>query len=267
MVALIFVLLTFSALLTSGHSQCPCHCACNCYCTQPQTYCGNVASSTCQNDYIGKPRDCQDIFQMGFSKTGGYIIYPEGHPNGIYVRCDMDTVGGGWTVIQRRVNGDVDFFREWIDYKKGFGDPNGNLWLGNNYIHDLTSHSDYQLHINLAVSETNISFAVYDTFSVGDESSGYILIVKGYSGTAGDSFTPHSGTKFTTKDRDNDIAGHTNCASDYKGGWWYTSCHLSHLNGIYGSTKHGEGINWHAYAGHYTSLIYADMKIRRQISH
>ncbi|KAL3885208.1 hypothetical protein ACJMK2_025296 [Sinanodonta woodiana] len=126
---------------------------------------------------------------MGFTKTGGYIIYPKGNPNGIYVRCDMDTVGGGWTVIQRRVSGDLDFFREWIDYKKGFGYPNGNLWTGNDYIHDLTSHSVYQLHINLAVSETNISFAVYDTFSVGDESIGYILIVKSYSGTAGDSFT------------------------------------------------------------------------------
>ncbi|KAL3885210.1 hypothetical protein ACJMK2_025298 [Sinanodonta woodiana] len=266
MVAFIFVLLTLSEFLTSTQSECPCHCACNCYCTPPQTYCGNVASSTCQNDYMVRPRDCQDIYQMGFTKTGGYIIYPKGHYNGIYVRCDMDTAGGGWTVIQRRVSGDVDFFREWIDYKKGFGDPNGNLWLGNDYIHDLTSLSDYQLHINLAVSETNISVAVYDTFSVGDEGTGYILIVKGYSGTAGDSFTPHSGMKFTTKDKDNDQYS-LNCASSYKGGWWYTSCHSSNLNGIYGSAKYGEGINWYTYAGHHTSMTYADMKIRRKISH
>ncbi|KAL3885212.1 hypothetical protein ACJMK2_025300 [Sinanodonta woodiana] len=265
MVTLIIALLTFSDFFTSGHSEYPCNCACNCYCTSPQTNCGNGASSTCPNDYLGKPRDCQDIYQLGFTKTGGYIIYPKGHPTGIYVRCDMDTVGGGWTVIQRRVNGDLDFFREWIDYKKGFGDPNGNLWLGNDYIHDLTSHSEYQLHINLAVSETNISFAVYDTFSVGDESSGYFLIVKGYSGTAGDSFTKHSGIKFTTKDKDNDQYSQ-NCAIQYKGGWWYKECHSSNLNGIYGSTKFGEGINWYAYAGHHTSMIYADMKIRRKIS-
>ncbi|KAL3885207.1 hypothetical protein ACJMK2_025295 [Sinanodonta woodiana] len=263
-IAIILVLLIFSEFLTSGHSECPCHCACNCYCTPHQTY--NVASSTCQNDYIGKPRDCQDIYQMGFTKTGGYIIYPKRHPKGIYVRCDMDTAGGGWTVIQRRVNGNVDFYREWFDYKKGFGDPNGNLWLGNDYIHDLTSDSDYQLRINLAVSETNISFAVYDTFSVGNESSGYILIVKGYSGTAGDSFTYHSNKKFSTIDKDNDNNS-ANCVSYCKGGWWYDSCHHSNLNGIYGSTKDSEGICWNTYTGHHISMTYADMKIRRKISH
>ncbi|KAL3885211.1 hypothetical protein ACJMK2_025299 [Sinanodonta woodiana] len=265
-IAIILVLLIFSEFLTSGHSECPCHCACNCYCSQHQTYCGNVASFTYQNDYVGRPRDCQDIYQMGFTKTGGYIIYPKRHPKGIYVRCDMDTAGGGWTVIQRRVNGKVDFYREWFDYKKGFGDPNGNLWLGNDYIHDLTSDSDYQLRINFAVSETNISFAMYDTFSVGNESSGYTLIVDGYSGTAGDSFTYHSGMKFTTKDKDNDLNS-LNCANEFKGGWWYNACHYSNLNGIYGSTKNGEGINWYAYADHFTSMIYADMKIRRKISH
>ncbi|KAL3885213.1 hypothetical protein ACJMK2_025301 [Sinanodonta woodiana] len=262
MTALIFALLVFSELLTRGHSQCPCHCACNCYCTPPQTYCGNPASPTYQNDYFGKPRDCQDIYQMGFTKTGGYIIYPKGHPHGIYVRCDMDTAGGGWTVIQRRVSVDVDFFREWIDYKKGFGDPNGNLWLGNDYIHELTAHYDYQLHINLAVSETNITFAVYDTFSIGDESNGYILDVKSYSGTAGDSFTQLSTLKFSTKDKGQ---YGLNFARECKGAWWYYTCHYSNLNGIYGSTKDGEGINWFSYAGYNTSKIYADMKLRRKI--
>ncbi|KAH8391331.1 hypothetical protein KR215_012286 [Drosophila sulfurigaster] len=31
--------------------------------------------------------------------------------------------------------------------------------------------------------------------------------------------------KFTTIDRDNDIAGNNNCAVDYKSGWWYTDCY------------------------------------------
>ena len=37
----------------------------------------------------------------------------------IEVFCDMDTDGGGWTTIQRRVNGSVDFNRPWVDYKNG----------------------------------------------------------------------------------------------------------------------------------------------------
>ena len=32
------------------------------------------------------------------------------------VFCDMDTNGGGWTLIQRRENGSVNFQRKWKDY-------------------------------------------------------------------------------------------------------------------------------------------------------
>lgn len=31
--------------------------------------------------------------------------------------CDMKTRGGGWTVLQHRRNGSVDFHRSWNDYK------------------------------------------------------------------------------------------------------------------------------------------------------
>ncbi|KAK3577305.1 hypothetical protein CHS0354_008398 [Potamilus streckersoni] len=243
-----------------------CHCTCSCN-SQPTwgDRLGPVCPSyypNCRGSLSEKPRDCQELYQKGYARNGVYIIYPDGLPRGIYVRCDMDTDGGGWTVIQRRVNGDVDFYREWSDYKQGFGDLNGNFWVGNDNIHALTVQGNYQLRMDLSVSDTNKTYATYSSFKVGDENSGYFLTAGGYSGTAGDSFANQSGVKFTTKDRDNDIY-EKNCAQEFKGGWWYKACHLSNLNGIYGSIVFGQGINWFTFSGYYTSMVYSDMKVRK----
>ena len=35
-----------------------------------------------------------------------------------------------YQVIQRRIDGSVDFDRDWSDYLEGFGDKNGEYWLG-----------------------------------------------------------------------------------------------------------------------------------------
>jgi hypothetical protein len=42
--------------------------------------------------------------------------------------CDMDH--GGWTVIQYRFDGSVDFNRSYAEYQDGFGDVYGEHWLG-----------------------------------------------------------------------------------------------------------------------------------------
>ena len=59
--------------------------------------------------------------------------------NTVQVRCDMEKDGGGWIVFQRRIDASVDFYRGWNDYKTGFGDPNGNFWLGLERLHRLAS--------------------------------------------------------------------------------------------------------------------------------
>ena len=84
-----------------------------------------------------------------------------------------------------------------------------------------------------------------------------------YSGTAGDSLAYHRGMAFTTKDRDNDKYGPKNCATEWKGGWWYNACHNSNLNGLY---LHGgndaRGTAWLKWKNAHYSVKKTDMKIR-----
>ena len=92
--------------------------------------------------------DCMARKKSGFSSSGIYSIDPDG--NGpMNVSCDMVTDGGGWTVIQRRVDGSTDFYLDWADYKRGFGSLTGNFWLGNDKIHRLTTSGNTVLRVDL----------------------------------------------------------------------------------------------------------------------
>ena len=103
------------------------------------------------------------------------------------VLCDMTTNGGGWTVFQRRLNGSVDFYRDWSSYKNGFGDLHGEFWLGNDNLHRLTAAGSVSLRVDLEDFEGNIRYAEYATFKVADQADKYRIVISGYSGTAGDS--------------------------------------------------------------------------------
>ena len=184
----------------------------------------------------------------------------------------MDTDGGRWTVFQRRKDGSVDFYRNWIDYEEGFGDLDGEFWLGLSKIHRLvTGRGYYSLRVDLEDFDNNRRYAKYSSFSVGDCATDYPITLGGYSGDAGDSMTPDSdygnvdGVKFSTKDRDNDFHS-SQCTVSYKGAWWYRACHRSNLNAQYLGGSHSslaDGINWDSWKGYYYSLKFTEMKSRK----
>ncbi|KAL3847230.1 hypothetical protein ACJMK2_018152 [Sinanodonta woodiana] len=149
----------------------------------------------------------------------------------------MDTDGGGWTIFQRRVDGSIDFYRKWDDYKSGFGNTNTEYWLGLDNIHKLTAQGNKTLRVDIISPgpPQRSAYASYSSVTVGDENSKYILRVAGYSGDAGDSISEHNNMFFSTQDKDNDIRN-ISCAATYFGAWWYNACHASNLNGLYGST-------------------------------
>ena len=67
----------------------------------------------------------------------------------LFAHCDMETDGGKWLVIQRRINGSVNFYHNWTDYVSGFGDLEGEFWYGLEKIHCLTTREDVELRIEL----------------------------------------------------------------------------------------------------------------------
>eukprot|EP00058_Branchiostoma_floridae_P016453 XP_002601941.1 hypothetical protein BRAFLDRAFT_86425 [Branchiostoma floridae] len=222
---------------------------------------------------LGHPgeSDCAGHLAAGRTESGVYVVGPASSRVEAY--CDMDTAGGGWTVIQRREDGSVLFDRTWEEYKRGFGNKSWEHWLGNENIHRLTNQKTYRLRIDMEDWEQNRRFVEYNTFRVSDEASGYRLHISGYTGNVRDSLTYHNGQQFSTRDQDNDGLSGLHCAQRYgQGGWWYLACLRSGLNGQYlgncddswRSCPNSQGVVWYDWRGRWYSLKAVSMKIKPQ---
>ena len=219
-----------------------------------------------------KPRSCKTLLAANVAASGIYTIYPDDHSDeGMRVYCDMDTDGGGWIVFQRRQDGSVDFYRNWTEYQSGFGDLDGEFWLGNEQLARLTSSEDqglvpWQLRVDLGDWQGQAAWARFDDFKIYGEL--YTMTFSSYdqNSTAGDSLTYHKGQAFTTKDNNNDRDGN-NCAILRNGAWWFKKCDRSHLNGKYYSESDDvqtkiHGVVWDGWLGNEYSLKTCAMKMR-----
>ena len=141
--------------------------------------------------------------------------------------------------IQRRVSDSVNFDRGWDDYVNGFGEEDGNYWIGLEEMHQLTTTHDVGLNINIETFEGEPFTLKLETFTVGSAANNYALHYSGNSQSSDrvkrDIFTDdHNGMMFSTRDQDNDMSPNANCASTFfRGGWWYGSCTNISPNGNY----------------------------------
>ena len=187
------------------------------------------------------------------------------------VYCDTVTAGGGWLVIQRRIDGSVDFNRYWSEYEEGFGNlpdddkhTTGEFWIGLRSLHCLTSQGQWELRIDYMFPNKTKGYLFYPYFRVGPASDDYQLSISGFSGNTTDPFSTKmiNGMKFTTRDRDNDNWHEDNCAVHVQhaggnaGGWWYSSCSHIHPNHQY---NHSHSVRFHS---QWYSLPFIEIKSR-----
>jgi len=198
--------------------------------------------------YSGNATSCKDIKDLVPNSVSGiYRIEVDGEK--LEVRCEMNSASGGWTVFQNRYDGSVNFNRSWTSYEQGFGELDGEFWLGLKNLNKLTKNSVNDLRIDMSTFDGKKKYAEYKEFRVGDASQNYKLLFKNgsYTGDAGNGLAYHTiGMGFSTFDNDNDDYECTNCAAKFGGGGnWWGWCLDQNINGKYGERRqNSSGGEW-----------------------
>ena len=205
------------------------------------------------------PADCLSLYQDGENTDGVYTLQPS-PVTSFPAFCDMQT--GGWTVIQRRVDDTVDFYRTFAEYEAGFGDPAGNVWIGLTALHQLSllpGTMEMEVYVESASTSWKGTAKYGDVFVDGAQQN-YRLSISGFSNMGTgimDCVSGANDAEFSTWDNDNDLVVGQNCAHKFTGAWWYgISCGFANLNGHYNDT-----FKW--YHGSVMHLMkFSEMKIR-----
>ncbi|KAM5192400.1 angiopoietin-related protein 4-like isoform 2-T2 [Mantella aurantiaca] len=207
------------------------------------------------------PSDCNTIFLNG-ENSGIFKIQPA-NAQPFEVFCEV-TAEAGWTVVQRRKDGSVDFDQLWESYKNGFGE----FWLGLGKMHQITEQGEYIMHIELQDWEGNIQYMEVH-FQLGGPDRAYALQLLGpVSGDLKNALSECQQQPFSTQDRDQDLQPDVNCAKLLSGGWWFSTCGKSNLNGKYFHSvprqrhERKQVIFWKTWKGRHYPLKSTVVKIR-----
>ncbi|KAJ8034018.1 Tenascin-R [Holothuria leucospilota] len=131
----------------------------------------------CQTDSgrvcLWLPQDCYQLYEGGISARGVFTIQTTGsHQLRFSVRC-VD----GRTYIQVRESPE-DFNQNWAEYQSGFGNLEGNFWLGNEKVCHMTEQRRYRLGIYFTTTTLQAEVH-YDNFSISCANGNYTLLSLG----------------------------------------------------------------------------------------
>ncbi|KAI4816488.1 hypothetical protein KUCAC02_008814 [Chaenocephalus aceratus] len=180
---------------------------------------------------VGPFKDCLEAAEGRITPTAH--VPPE-------TRQDQSTDAG-----VRRTDGSVNFFRNWETYKQGFGNIDGEHWLGLENIYWLTN----QAHLQAAGD------------SGGLERTGTI---PGKRWRLADLAQTASSSQHWTKTT---TPTQVTVAHYQKGGWWYNACAHSNMNGVWYRgghyrSRYQDGVYWAEFRGGAYSLKKVTMMIR-----
>ena len=189
-----------------------------------------------------KPKDCYDLkcYKVSTGKDGPHTVYPgTADLPQLQVSCDQETDGGGWMIYQRRVDGSVDFQRNWLSYKEGFGiigNDTTEMWMGNENVFQMLQAYEgieCELRIEATSFDGDSCYATCYPFQMRPGTSKYSMTwdtVEESIPELGQNLGIHKDVEFSTFD---EYSCDRSCVTKYKGGWWFKRCAAIFFNGVY----------------------------------
>ncbi|XP_050082251.1 angiopoietin-related protein 1-like [Anopheles aquasalis] len=193
--------------------------------------------------------------------SGTYLIRVKNGSVPFKVFCEQQKFEGGWIVIQHRYDGSLNFYRNWNEFRDGFGDLEKEFWLGLEKVYQITKDRAHEIIIELKDFSGNYKYARYDSFEIGSECERYFLKNLGsYNGTAGNAMSYNKGLKFTTMDSYGKSTAQ--CTIYRQGAWWHErDCTRANLNGRYINALNWTSMFWYDFDS-YRGLSFSRMMIR-----
>lgn len=197
--------------------------------------------------------NCAQIQHDGCKESGRYFVQID-KLDPVQVYCDMDTDGGGWTLIHQHgvkhsehwscyrrncsTSTSENWNRTWNEYRAGFGQPSDRMsdyWIGLDWMHQLTKDTkprgDVTARINLIDWTGDHRHADYEKFQVRKGVNGYAITLRGFSEgdpkrPVGDAFSGIEENVFCTDNNCN--APKVNKRASKQNGQWFSTYDRDH---------------------------------------